>query len=126
MGDPLRETLDGLLSASTMSLDDPASAGAPAAPVPPAVEAVCRALVDEPGIADVVLGRQARATAPPPRSSLKTQGRRRAPVALARSASGACSVRSCAAHASIMYAARKRRTQRRQRLGGVRGRGSLG
>jgi hypothetical protein len=68
-GDPLRETLDGLLSASTMSLDDPASGAAPAAPVPPAVEAVCRALVDEPGIADVVLGRQARTRLLPPRPS---------------------------------------------------------
>lgn len=51
-GDPLRETLDGLL---------PADEGAPAAApeqLPPAVVAVCRALAEEPGIADVTLGRQ--------------------------------------------------------------------
>ena len=52
--DPLRETLDGLLSA-----DAPAPA-APSAPLPAAIEAVCRALADEAGISDVRLGRQVR------------------------------------------------------------------
>ena len=57
-GDPLRETLDELLPADT-----PAGAGASARPRPstPAVDAVCRALADEPGIADVRLGRQVHA-----------------------------------------------------------------
>ncbi|KAK9835401.1 hypothetical protein WJX81_007126 [Elliptochloris bilobata] len=51
-GDPLRETLDGLLSA-----DAPAPAAA-SAPLPAAIEAVCQALAEEPGITDVGLGRQ--------------------------------------------------------------------
>lgn len=50
--DPLRETLDGLLST-----DAPAPEAA-SAPVPAAIESVCRALAEERGVADVRLGRQ--------------------------------------------------------------------
>ena len=50
--DPLRETLDGLLSG-----DAPAPEAA-SAPVPAAIDSVCRALAEERGVSDVRLGRQ--------------------------------------------------------------------
>ena len=50
--DPLRETLDGLLSTDAPAPD------AASAPVPAAIESVCRALAEESGVSDVRLGRQ--------------------------------------------------------------------
>ena len=57
--DPLRETLDGLLCSD--AADAPEAANAP---VPAAIESVCRALAEESGVSDVRLGRQVRNVAP--------------------------------------------------------------